>query len=238
MKKIFLCLILLAGLLCLTAPAQAAVISIEYNFQFSDDGSDPAGSIPWLIATLEDAGDNTVKFTLTAGGLINTEFVSNWYFNLNDSFNDLMNDEYFTFSDPDPAESIELIELGSNSFTADGGGDFDIKISFPIPNNTGDLRFGSEDSTTFTIEFKPPTDYDGSDFNAASFIADSVKGGPDPTVWPTAAHIQSIDSDFSGWVTGDIAIEPSSIVPEPATVFLLGAGLIGLAAYGRRKFRK
>ncbi len=48
----------------------------------------------------------------------------------------------------------------------------------------------------------------------------------------------------SGWSIASIQVDPASYnrssepVPEPGTMMLLGAGLIGLASYGRKFFRR
>ena len=47
---------------------------------------------------------------------------------------------------------------------------------------------------------------------------------------PTASNARGRNDDIMGHGT--------TPVPEPGTMVLLGSGLIGLAGYGRKRFRK
>ena len=87
-KKLFLfasgCI--LAGLLLIHAiPVLASTITFNLDYQFSDGGTDPAGTAPWLTATFQDTGTDEVTLTMNSSGLTGFEKVTEWYFNLSDS---------------------------------------------------------------------------------------------------------------------------------------------------------
>jgi len=202
-------LFVFAVLLLSVGPASASLI-YEYSVVYS--GRTPSGTAPWMTATFEAGAPGTVNLTLTGVNLSSTEFVSSFSFN----YGGASPITGIGFTTPWTGASAGY---SLNGYKAGGAQGFDIQVLFPTSNRQD--RFQNGDTAYLTI-------YGATDPNA--FYA--TNAGPSIMGIYTGAHVQGIAglpgiSEGSGWAA----------VPIPPTVWLLGAGLLGLVAI-RRGFLK
>ena len=212
--KLFVCLcVLTLGVWIGSDRVYATIISFDLSVEFSG-ATPPVGAIPWLKAVFDD-GDTSgsVNMKLSTPNLTANEFVSEWSFNLDPA----LSPGSLVFSAPTKTGSFTSpsISTGVDAFKADGDGYFDIKLGFATGGGTSE-RFGVGDAVEYTITGIPS-------LTSASFDFLSAPGGGHGP-YPTAAHVQSIGEDDSGWVTA----------PEPTSVILVLTGGVGFLIRRRR----
>jgi hypothetical protein len=199
-----------AGIFAGTAPA--AIVTFDSQIEYSG-GQQPGGPQPWLRAVFNDnGGTGSVTLTLTALNLVGSEFVNDWYFNLDPALNPTSLN--FAVQNTTGTFATPTVLKGTNAFNAAGNTDFDIQVDFD--NAPPANRFGAGESIQFLI-----TGITTLTANSFNFV--STAGGHGPFV--NAAHVQGIgpNAEGSGWVT----------VPEPTA---LGATALAAAAMlGRRR---
>jgi len=187
--------------------ANAAVVSYDFVFEFSG-GDQPAGPAPWLNATFDDGGSaGAVELTLSADGLVDKEFVTQWYFNV-EPFQ-LISVSHDSGVMPTGTASA------SNGFKADGDGWFDLLILYMDPGDK--FAAGLESVLTLTA----------AGLTADMFRALSLGDGNSPNGLFAAAEIRGIATEDCDCGKGSGWVAPIPIMG--ALPLLLSAlGLLGL----------
>jgi hypothetical protein len=192
----------------------AAVLTLNLDAVMDGSPTPPQGSSPWISVTFTDLGTNSVRADFTATDLTGSEFVSEWFFNLDPT----LDPSLLTFAPITPvtgAFALPTVFAGVDAYKANGGGFYDFKLVFATSGGSSN-RFTAGDVLSYQLSHNTGI------IDAMSFDFDDVD--PIGVLNRSAAHVQGIgpESLDSAWIAE---------LPEPSTalhaMIVIGAWALG-----------
>ena len=201
--------------LCAVLGASSNAASLQLGHVFSDTAVSPDAPGPWLTVATTDLAANQIYIDLSATGLSDPEFVSDWYLNLDPTLDaGALSISAALLSGGFNVPATGDLLVGTNAYKADGDGFYDIKVVFATSGGLAG-RFTDGDTLRLTLTYTGAGTLNASSLNYPSLPG----GGSGPFL--AAAHIQAtgLDDEGSAWIAA---------VPEPSVA--MGALLAGIGS--------